>query len=194
MPISRRALALFLAPFATAPPIRVLAQATPEASPVAIADPEEIFALLRDTPFSSSLLPEGYGDQEIAVWDDSSDTDLEGAIGGLLIGPVGNPEEAFVAAIIVHADAETARARVMALEDSTDGEHVQSFAMLGIEGLSIVDRDEEWGYATVAVAIGPVIVGGAADVSAFPDDYVLRGTAHLIAALDHVQRVTGITV
>lgn len=91
-------------------------EASPAASPVAETDlderigsipPEELLAALLETPVDEDLFPSAYPDVATEPWEDESDTDLEGVVGGVLI--VSGDD--LLGVYIIHPSEESATAR-----------------------------------------------------------------------------------
>ena len=107
---------LLLTALALAPPPAVAQEASPAASPVAETDlderigaipPEDLLAALLDTPVEADRFPGQYPDVGVEPWDDPDDTDLAGAVGGVLVTS-GNT---LLGVYIVHPSEESATAR-----------------------------------------------------------------------------------
>lgn len=185
---------------AMAPVLSAARAATPEAStPVTsfvALSPESVFEMLLAAPFSSPLVPAGAGEIVVSEWIDSSDTDLEGAVGGLLFGGSMEGEEASLGAIIVLNDEVAAAARVDPNAYDTDASAtVSALSVGGAEGVSIVYEDgsgegdsEDNSYATSAIGSGFVVISGGADGIPY-DELELRSVSNVVALFDHYLRV-----
>jgi hypothetical protein len=181
----------------TALPGNLLAQtpATPEGTPELLS-PEEVFEVLLATPFQSPLLPADTGEVVVTEWVDDSDSDLDGAVGGILFGGAAAGTESSIGAMIVHRDEQTATDRITSVSaDSGSQETVSDVKMAGFSGATIVLPSDDTsqpvnpGYAVTAVAAGFVIISGGAENLA-NEELETRSLAHTLALIDHLRRIT----
>jgi hypothetical protein len=195
--ISRRVLSASPLLALTALPENVLSQtpATPEGTPESLT-PEEVLEALLAAPFQSPLLPADTGEVVVTEWVDDSDTDLDGAVGGILFGAAAAGAEFSIGAMIVHFDPQTATERITSVAaDTSDPNTVTDVKIAGYSGATVILPSDETshpvnpGYATTAVAAGFVIIsGGAEDL---PNaELETRSLAHTLALIDHLRRVT----
>lgn len=176
-------------------PAAVAAQSTPVASPVGGEQPapETLYAQLLGSTITTPLFPSDYGPLAIVEWVDSSDTDLDGAIGGLLVQDTakGDADDALIAVCIVHPTTESAISR---LNETTD-DGTRQVEILGRQGVWVQDGD----YSLLGVVEGTMIVSaiGSSGEVAVPDGPAVsangetdfRAMANLAGMLDHIRTV-----
>lgn len=168
-------------------------EATPEsdrslADRVSQIDPQTLLEGLLATPVTTPLFPSDTASVEPVVWDDESDTDLEGTIGGVAFNTGYDENQNFIAVgnAVVHPDANSASARFADL-----GPDLVSF--LGMPWF--VEAFED--YAISAVQIGYLLLIGGIDAATDPnpDDIrmqepdetlTFRAISHMTALLDHL--------
>jgi hypothetical protein len=173
------------------------AQSTPVASPNSEPlPPEEVFQALLASEVTTPLFPADAGSLGIVEWVDSSDTDLDGTIGGLLVQDMekGNDDAALIGACIVHPTSAMAVARL------TNPEVIDS----GTRPIDILGRQGMWqqsgdGSSLLAVVQGTVIVSaiGIPAEGRGPDqpnqtatgETDNRALANLAGLLDHLRMV-----
>lgn len=168
---------------------------TPEASP-AWDNPDELFTMLLEAPFASSLLPGDPAEVVITEWVDDSDSDLDGVVGGLLIGGPGEDEAGMYGVIIVHPDPESALRRIGEVVAEVDaGTVVHEFGFGGSTGVTEVHPSsgigDDTGYAVSVITMGPLIISGGAEAEDADDEPAPRSAVHAIAIADHVRRTLG---
>ena len=87
-------------------------------------DPTALLDALRTAPVTTPLLPADTPPVEPVVWDDDSDTDLQGTLGGVIFTTAedehGNP--ALIGTAIVHPDAESAAGVIASMGDGAPGD------------------------------------------------------------------------
>ena len=168
---------------------------TPESSFVALS-PEDVFEILLAAPFSSPLLPADVGEIVVSEWIDGSDSDLDGAVGGLLFGGSGEGEEASLGAMIVYRDEATAKGKVdPTAYESGASTSVNALSVGGTSGLAVVNIDDpgevvsdDYSYATSAISSGFEVISGGAEGIA-DEELALRSIANVVAMFDHYRRV-----
>jgi hypothetical protein len=193
------------APMAIAP-ARAADIATPApddaslAGRIAAIEPETRLEALLTTPVTTPLVPRDTPEVEPVPWEDSSDTDLDGAVGGVLFqtGQDVNDNPLVMATAIVMPDSDGAVSRL----DGVGPEEMQD-----LYGLPFFAQDFG-GYAVAVVRVGYLVLAGGAEG---PDDdittgggsaevasptaasgsgrYHLRALANLAATLDHLEDV-----
>jgi|GEM_PF-3170148 len=171
-----------------------MAQATPAGRS---ASSEALYQTLLTSTISSPLFPSDTGPLEIVEWIDSGDSDLDGAVGGLLVQDTAKEgDDALLAVMIVHPDPETARARLT----SDSGESMQTVEILGRPGVWI----QEGEYSLLGVAEGSMIVSAIGSIAGAEPVNVdgrdgpalssngetdFRAMANLVGTLDHIRMV-----
>lgn len=109
-------------------------EASPAASPVAETDlderigaisPEKLLTALLETPVDEDLFPSQYPDVVTEPWEDESDTDLDGVVGGVLV----TSGETLLGVYIIHPSEEAATTRFenLLIEEATPFEGEQPF-------------------------------------------------------------------
>jgi hypothetical protein len=183
-----------------------LAQATPEASPVvgggtlaarvAARDPEALLETLHTAPVETPLLPAAAGNVVATPWDDSSDTDLDNALGGASLVTNGTNGDA-VGHYIVFADALLARGYYLFARDASgDGLAATAAQIDGFDGVTIIDAASDAGYAVTVVQVANVVaIGGWEQESRVIPDVALATGArwsvvNALALIDHLDAVT----
>jgi len=204
MPITRRAI-LQTTPLAAValagllePRHSLAYQATPEATPVTDQpDPEAWLEALITSPVSTKLFPSDTLAITVTEWIDESDSDLDGAIGGVLLQTSEDANGNFMGpgVYIVHPGPDAARAAFGAqLADNRDDEKL---SLLGYAGAISRDPGDSGptdadsrnrASSLIAIVVGSVIVsaigeGGECEANDF------RALANLAGMLDHLRSV-----
>lgn len=152
---------------------------------VARIAPETMREALLTTPVTTPLLPSDTAPVEPVPWDDTSDSDLAGTLGGVVFNTGYDANENYlgIGNAIVHPDAGTATAALIEVGPAP----MQHF--LGLPWFVQVVTD----YAVSAVQIDYLIlVGGAESLTGSVDDsgtMSLRAISHMTALLDHLDGV-----
>jgi hypothetical protein len=176
-------------------PLHALAQGTPEATPEGEPlPPEVIFERLLASEITTPLFPSDTPPLTIVEWVDSSDTDLDGLIGGLLVRAGEGEAAPLIGTYIVHPTLDRARERLVP-EGADEGELATS--ILWYDGVwasasSIqveAPSDDNYSYALLAVRSGTVIVSAIGEGAESPAND-LRAMANLAGMLDHLHGVT----
>lgn len=176
----------------------VAAQSTPVASPGSEPlPPEEVFQALLASEVTTPLFPADVGALGIVEWVDTSDTDLDGTIGGLLVRDTTKGDDddtALVGAYIVHPTAAMAVERLTGPEAQDEG--TNPVEILGRQGVWQQSGD---GSSLLAVVQGTVIVsaigipaGGRGPDQPAPaatGETDNRALANLAGLLDHLRLV-----
>jgi len=173
-------------------------QATPEATPVTgQPDPEALLEALITSPVSTTLFPSDTPAITVMKWIDESDSDLDGAIGGVLLQTSEDANGNFMGpgVYIVHPGPDAARAAFGAqLADNWDDEKL---SILGYAGAISRDPGDSGptdadftahASSLIAIVVGSVIVsaigeGGEREANDF------RALANLAGMLDHLRSV-----
>jgi hypothetical protein len=162
---------------------------------VAGVDPETLLSALREMPLTTPLLPADTPPVRPEPWDDESDSDLQGTLGGVLFttGDDGNGNPILVGTAIVHPDAASAAGVITAF-----GEAPGDF--LGLPWLVHVEPD----FATSVVQVDYLLLVGGAEAfddaatpapgatpvaSTGPRPLDLRAIGNMTALLDHLDSV-----
>ena len=146
--------------------------------------PAALFDALQTTPVSTPLFPADTPPIEPVLWDDESDTDLAGTIGGVVFNTGYDENDNFlgVGVAIIHADRESAAAAM-----ATTGPAPKSF--LGMPWFVQAVED----HAASVIQIGHVLLAGSAAPPANPEEssgpLALRSITHMAALLDHLDTV-----
>lgn len=173
-------------------------QATPGATPVAgQPDPRALLEALLTTPVTTTLFPADTPPLTVTEWIDESDSDLDGAIGGVLLqtGEDANGNFQGPGVYIVHPGPDAARTAFDAHLPASRDDGKQS--ILGYVGAITRDPGDSGPTGTdvrfpasslIAMVVGPVIVsaigeGGGRDAND------LRALANLAGMLDHLRSV-----
>lgn len=162
--------------------------------------PDILLEALLTTPVTTPLVPRDTPDVDPVPWEDESDTDLDGAVGGVLFqtGWDVNDNPEVMATAIVYPDADVARSMLAEVSQ------VEAQQLYGLPFFAAAFDD----YAVAVVRAGNLLLAGGAeapddaDVSddrpasdatpapAFRSGRVhLRALANLAATLDHVEDV-----
>lgn len=184
--------------------VPALAQSTPAPSGddsltgrVSAVAPEAMLEALLTTPVTTPLLPVDTPPVEPAPWDDLSDVDLAGAVGGVLFqtGFDANDNPLAIANAMVHPDADAATAALanIAPEDMDQWLGMPWFVQAFDEAFTP--------YAVSAVQVGYLLmVGGAESLADGPSSVdgatperepslELRAISYMTAMLDHMEDV-----
>jgi hypothetical protein len=167
---------------------------------VTAIDPDTLLEALLATPVTTPLVPRDTPEVEPVPWEDESDSDLAGAVGGVLFqtGFDANDNPLVMATAIVVADGDAAAARFA---------EVGPDEILELYGLPFFAQD--FGdYAVAVVRVGYLLLAGGAEgpqeraladsraASATPAQpagasgrYHLRALGNLAATLDHLEDV-----
>ncbi len=173
-------------------------QTTPEATPVAgQPDPLKLLEALITSPVTTTLFPSDTPAVTVTEWVDSSDSDLDGAAGGVILqtGEDDNGNFLGPGVYIVRPSPDAARTAFDAqLADNRDS---GAQSILGYTGVIAHDpgdpgqTDADFAArasSLIAIVVGPVIVsaigeGGEGDAND------VRALAHLAGMLDHLRTV-----
>jgi hypothetical protein len=173
---------------------------------VTAIDPEVMLEALLSTPVTTPLVPRDTPDVEPVPWEDESDLDLDGAVGGVLFqtGWDANDNPLVMATAIVLPDADAAAASIA----DVNPDEIQV-----LYGLPFFAQD--FGdYAVAVVRVGylllaggaeapeeapPIAHGGAAGATPASESpagtsgrYHLRAVGNLAATLDHLEDVLAV--
>jgi hypothetical protein len=192
MTVSRRTLTLAALASASAllPGTLAAQEATPAASPEAEPlPPELIYEGLLASTITTPLFPSDTPSLNIVPWEDSGDTDLDGAIGGVLVQSGPNEEDA-IGAYIVHPLIKQAQARLL-----PEGDETATIQVLGYSGAwqsfapTSRNESEEQSYSLIAISVNSVIVSS---FTTGPDPATnnLRALANLTGLLAHLLEIT----
>lgn len=156
---------------------------------VAQVRPEDLLQALRSTPVTSPLFPSDTPPIEPVAWDDESDTDLAGTLGGVVFNTGYDENDNFlgVGAAIIHPDAESA---VRANETTALGQDIESGGtLLGGPIFFLQNVD----YGLTLVQLGYLLIGGNTlttdEATGDQPTMLLRSLAHTAALLDHLDGV-----
>jgi hypothetical protein len=152
---------------------------------VAQVRPQDLYAALVETPVTTPLFPAGTPPVEPVAWEDPSDADLDGVVGGVVFntGFDDNDNYLGVGTAIVHPDPESA---VEAFEQVVPT-LTQTFLWLPW----FVHAGEEDAVSVARVDYLLLIGGTDAPVgeAASPATMTLRAITHMTALLDHLDSV-----
>lgn len=173
-------------------------QATPGATPVAgQPDARALLDALLDAPLTTTLFPSDTPAITVVEWVDEGDSDLVGAVGGVLLqtGEDDNGNVIGPGVYIVHPGAEAARAAFDAqVADNTEDSPLSILDYPGVisrnpgdPGPSSADFPE-LASSLIAVVVGPVIVGAIGEGGEHGAND-LRALANLAGMLDHLRLV-----
>ena len=207
-PITRRSLAISASALFATPLLPGMASAqdaTPETNATPAADlsldalvgtvePEALLAALRTAPVTTTLFPESYGASMVSSWED--DADLEGSLGGALVGGANAP---LMLAFVVFPDDAASIDRLAELVFGAEGATMDArilgqpgvtFAsMFGPRTILQVANVHIWGFGM------PILTDPQAEnPQAEPDFAYLhlleaRSVLHATIGLDHLRRV-----
>lgn len=176
-------------------PLQALAQGTPEATPgEEPLPPEVIFERLLATEITTPLFPSDTTNLRVVEWVDSSNTDLDGAIGGVLVQQGEGEDAPLIGVYIVFPTVDLARERI---RPEGEGEDESPLSILGYEGMWVSDAstereapgDDAFSFSLLAVRSGTVIVSAIGERAGTPRND-LRALANLVGMLDHLNGVT----
>ncbi len=204
MPITRRSI-LHTTPLAAValaglldPRHSLAHQATPEATPVSgQLDPQALLEALMTPPVSTTLFPSDTPAITVTEWIDESDSDLDGAIGGVLLQASEDANGNFIGpgVYIVHPGPDAARAAFGAqLADSREDE---TLSILGYAGAISRDPGDSGptdagitahASSLIAIVVGSVIVSAIGEGGEREANDV-RALANLAGMLDHLRMV-----
>lgn len=149
-------------------------------------DPQTLLDTLRATPVTSPLFPADTLPIEPEAWDDTGDSDLTDAVGGVVFNTGYDENDNFlgVGVAIVHPDAESASAAMIATGP------VEQQALLGLPWFVQALQ----GNAVAVVQVDYLLLAGGADSAVFSEDsdamlVLLRSITHMTALLDHLDGV-----
>ncbi len=189
MPVSRRTLlSAPLIPAGLTMPLQALGQGTPDATPEGEPlPPEAIFEQLLASEIATPLFPSDITGLTVKEWVDTNDTDLEGAIGGVMVQAGVGGDARPVGAYIVHPTFEAAGKQI-APEGSPEASVLwYDAAWYSMDGTQASDPEES--FAVIAVQSGTVIVSAFAEGAGTPGND-LRALANLAGLLDHLNGIT----
>jgi hypothetical protein len=173
------------------------AQATPDATPAPEAlPPEVIFDRLLESTITSPLFPSDTPGLTVIEWDDASDDDLDGVVGGLLVQSGSGDDDPLVGVYIVHPAIAMARERID-IQTREPGGTTQRQDLFGYQGVwqhelpNPTAHIEEPGdrFSLLGVAVGPVIVSAVGEGGDLASNNV-RALANLSGMLDHLRSTT----
>lgn len=169
-------------------PIQAFAQempgATPEGEPL---PPEVIFERLLASEITSPLFPSDTTGLTAVEWVDPSDTDLDGAVGGVMVRAGASEDAQPVGAYIVHPTFDSAEQLI-----APDGSPKTTLWSYDVGWTSMEDMDtteENDSFAVIAARSGLVIASAFAQGAGTPGNQ-LRALANLAGLLDHLHGVT----
>lgn len=181
--------------------------ATPVATPAASFDtledallaiePDDLFSRLVDSKVTTSLFPSDTGTIDVREWDDASDSDLENAVGGVLMQTDTDQNENFIGPgvyIIMRNPNNAAELLETARVDRTT---VEPIAIAGFPGFAIVDTNdvgegEMPSNAVTLLLVGYLLISALADGPA-DESTEFRSAANAIGMLDHLRTVVETT-
>lgn len=177
--------------------------ATPVASPAASFDsledallaiePDELLTRLVDSEVTTSLFPSDTGPIDVREWDDTSDSDLENAVGGVLMQTGTDQNENFIGPgvyIIMH-NVDDAAERLERVR--TDRSTVKPITVAGFAGFVIIATNDV-GEGEVAsnvvtlLQVGYLLISASAEGPA-DGSTESRSAANAIGMLDHLRTV-----
>ncbi len=152
------------------------------------------------TPVTTRLFPSDTPEMNVVEWIDESDTDLDGATGGVILqtGEDDNGNVMGPGVYIVHESPEMARA-VFDIQLANDP-GIATESILGFPGVitripgqvnppgADVTSEEFPGSSLITIFAGPVIVSAIGD-GGEPDANDVRALANLAGMLDHLRLV-----
>ena len=156
-------------------------------------EPDKLLSRLVDSEVTTSLFPSDTGTIDVREWDDASDSDLENAVGGVLMQTGTDQDENFmgpgVYIIMPNRDdagelLETAR---------VDRTSVEPITIAGFPGFAIVDANnmgegEMASNVVTLLLVGYLLISALADGPA-AESKKLRSMANAIGLLDHLRTV-----
>jgi hypothetical protein len=176
-------------------PLHAFAQGTPEATPEGEPlPPEVIFERLLASEITTPLFPSDMTNLTAEEWVDSDDTDLEGAVGGVLVQDGEGEDAPMIGAYIVLPTSDLARERI---RPEGEGANQPPLSILWYEGMWVSDvrtareapNDDAFSFSLLAVRAGTVLVSGVGEGAGSPAND-LRAMANLAGMLDHLNSVT----
>ncbi len=207
--------------FPTQPSFSQKVDGTPEASPVAtpvatpssavtgmalLEDallaiaPDELLSRLVDSEVTTLLFPSDTGPIEALEWDDAGDSDLEDAVGGVLMQTDTDSERNFIGpgVYIILRSVDDAAA-LLANTETRDANRstIKPVMVAGFPGFSIVATNDVIDPDMAVNAVTLVRVGYAL-ISAFADGPAdgsteLRSAGNAVGMLDHLRTVVVLT-
>lgn len=175
-------------------PARAAEVATPASGDTSLADrvaavaPEALLEALLTTPVTTPLIPADLAGVTASAWDDTNDSDLAGAVGGVSFEESGG-SGVLVANVIVQPDADTARTMM----GDVPGDAIAS-EFLGMPWMTLVDGD----YAVSALQVGYVLMVGGSEAPYDPDatpdaaasgKLQMRAIDNMVMLVDHLDDV-----
>jgi hypothetical protein len=188
--------------------------ATPAATPVAFPaasfdsledsllaiEPDELLSRLVDSEVTTTLFPSDTGPVDALEWDDTSDSDLENAVGGVLMQTDTDREGNFIGpgVYIVLRNVDDATERLATTETrDADPSAIKPVTIAGFPGFSIVasndvGESEMELNAVTLLQVGYVLISALADGPA-GGSAELRSAANAVGMLDHLQTLVTLT-
>ncbi len=189
MPVTRRT--LLSAPLISAGltmPLHAFAQGTPvattEGEPL---PPEVIFERLLESEITSPLFPSDATGLTVEEWVDPGDTDLEGAVGGVMVRAGTGDDAQPIGAYVVHPTFDSAERRFASNGSPETTLWSYELWWYSMEDMSTTEEDDS--FAVIATRSGLVIVSAFAQGAGTPGNE-LRTLANLAGMLDHLHGVT----
>jgi hypothetical protein len=157
--------------------------------------PDYLLAVLQTTPVSTPLFPESYGKSMVSTWED--DADLEGSLGGAVVGADQAP---IMLAFLVFPDQTAAIDRLTQMAADSEEPTVET-TLLGYPGITFgsmfgprtiiqVETVHVWGFGM------PILTDKEMEnpENTTPDDayrflLTARSVLHTAIGLDHLHRV-----
>lgn len=190
MTLSRRSLAFAALATGAAftPGVLSARQATPAAeSEGEPLPPAVILETLRASTITSPFIPTDTPSLSIEAWEDSGDTDLEGAIGGLLVQA--SPEDAgLIGVYIVHPTIDQAEVRLVPDENDADPIELLGFPVVWHQLPASVTVEDDEAFAIIATQVGAVLIS-AIGQGGDPATNALRAMANLTGLVDHLLQI-----
>lgn len=156
-------------------------------------EPDQLFSRLVDSEVTTPLFPSDTGPIDVREWDDASDSDLENAVGGVLMQTDTDQNENFIGpgVFIIMRNVDDAAELLETVQ--TDRSTVKPTTIAGFPGFAIgetndVGEGEMASNAVTLLQVGYVLISALADG---PTDgsTELRSVANAIGLLDHLRTV-----
>jgi len=159
-------------------------------------EPDKLFSLLMTSTVTTTLFPSDTGTIDVLEWVDDSDTDLDGAVGGVLMQTGTDENDNFIGpgVYIVLRNVDDASERRQAME--TPGPNrtaAKSITIGGFPGVTTVEPNDVADQsmessAVTLLQVAYLVIAGAANGPA-DGSAEFRSVSNVVGLLDHLRTV-----